>query len=91
MTHSSGLDRTSSRTEGVEAHDTAEGLVLYAVRDDTVHQLNAMTTLLYELSDGRTLASIARSFAVIFAVDTSKAESLASSSFEQLRDLGLVE
>lgn len=91
MTSAHDVDRSPARTPGVDAHDTPEGLVLYARRDDTVHQLNAMSTLLYELSDGRSLLSIARSFAEVFDVDDTTARSLVTKGFADLQRLGLVE
>lgn len=81
--------RTVTRVPGVDRHDTGEGLVLYTSTNDTVHQLNAMSTLIYELADGRTVESIAHSFVSVFDLDLSRARQLVLDGVEELtrRDL----
>lgn len=84
------LNRTSTREAVAEQHDTADGLVLYTGSDDTVHQLNAVSTLIYELSDGRPVSSIAESIAIIFDLDTAASQKVAADGFSELARLGLV-
>jgi hypothetical protein len=48
------------RAEGLEVHESRDGLIIYAVHSDEVHYLNPPAALIYELCDGsRTLAEMA--------------------------------
>jgi hypothetical protein len=82
--------QTSTRREGNDVHDTRDGLVIYASGDDVVHQLNPMSTLIYELSDGRSLGSIAQSVAAVFDLTEPEARELTSRGVDELRSAGLV-
>ncbi len=84
------MARPVTRTSAAEPHDTVEGLVLYNPATDTVHQLNPMSTLIYELADGRSVESIARSVALIFALDLQQARALVAQGVADLTDLNLV-
>ena len=48
------------RAEGLEVHESRDGLIVYAVQLDEVHYLNPSAALIYELADGsRTLTEMA--------------------------------
>lgn len=79
-----------TRTPTAQRHDTAEGLVLYTSVDDTVHQLNAMSSLIYELADGRSLDQIARSFAAVFALEGPDALDLVRGGVDDMTSRGLL-
>jgi hypothetical protein len=81
---------TSTRREGVDAHDSRGGLIIYRPADDTVHHLNPVSTLFYELSDGRTLESIARSLEVVLSLDAAEARRVAQQAFDELAAADLV-
>lgn len=95
MTDSQALDNASdsvfpTRVDGYETHDVRDGLVVYRADDDSVHHLNAMATLFYELADGRSLTDIARSFGTIFDLDAQEALAAANTANRELVALRLV-
>jgi hypothetical protein len=83
-------DSFPTRIAGYETHDVRDGIVVYRSEDDSVHHLNAMATLFYELADGRALSEIARSFATIFDLNATEATAAAESANRELVALRLV-
>lgn len=64
---------TLGRVTGLEVNDVADGIVVYRPADDTMHHLNALAAVVFELCDGRTQREVARGVAWLFALPAAEA------------------
>jgi hypothetical protein len=67
------------RAEGLEVHESRDGLIIYAAEADEVHYLNPSAALIYELCDGsRTLAETAALVGAAFELPSPPLEDVRS-------------
>ena len=79
-----------TRVEGVDVHETADGVVMYDSVRDRVHYLNHTAVLVFELCDGkRTADTIADVVQRIFDLPE-RPDVEVDDCLEQLRQEGLV-
>jgi hypothetical protein len=78
------------RVADVEVNEVADGLLLYRGGDDTVHHLNPLATLVYELCDGRPRPDLVGDVATILAVDPVDAAAIVAAALTELTRLQLV-
>ena len=79
-----------ARVPGNDVHDVRDGLVVYRKDNDSVHHLNPMATLFYELADGRSMADIASSMGTIFELESEEAQRVAEIARQELVTRGLI-
>jgi hypothetical protein len=76
--------------EGLEIHETDDGLVIYQEASDRVHHLNQSAAAVFLLCDGsRDAAALGLSLQELFGLPEPPAEAVVS-SLEQLSKEGLI-
>ncbi|MFE1319999.1 PqqD family protein [Kitasatospora phosalacinea] len=78
------------RSPGLDAHDVADGIVVYSAADDTVHHLNALAAAVFELSDGRPRELVAAELADVFGLSPERAEAAVDTAWHDLADRHLL-
>jgi len=80
---------TPIRIDGYDTQRVRDGEIV-TTPDGTTHYLNPMATLIYELADGRSAASITASVTTIFGLAEEEAGHLVDLALTEMQEKGLV-
>lgn len=78
------------RAPGLEAHDVADGVVVYHPVAGIVHHLNPVAAAVFELSDGRPRAEAAAELADVFGLSAAQAGEALDAAWWDLTDRSLL-
>jgi coenzyme PQQ synthesis protein D (PqqD) len=78
------------RAAGLETSDVADGIVVYRPADDTMHHLNAVAAVVFELCDGRTREDLASRLAWLFALTPDETTTAVDQAMTELTARNLI-
>ncbi len=81
---------TLSQATGLEVNRVADGIVVYRRADDTMHHLNALAAVVFDLCDGRTRRDVTRSVAWLFALPAAEAAKAVEQAITDLSSRALI-